>query len=368
VLVATTLLLAGASVAWAWTTSSTNPATSVSGAVLAAPANLSIARTPASGNVCTALTVTWDAVPGANRYKVEGRVGGTAFSTLSPSHTTTSFTYVATFAHRTLFARVTPFIQGSSWEGSPSYAQVTCGIGQIEDLQVTNPCSSSELTWTAPPGATNYDVQRRINGGGLTTISTNQSGTTYSDNGAPLGSGDSVEYRIIPGNGATNGVESNIETIGSWEPFRVTSILLANAGTTGVHNSGDTVTVMFSKPVDTTSMTRSTVYVQRGGGNSGIWLAADNKRPDRAQLGGIITANRVFDRPGNNRAIDGGVAWSASDTTWTWTSTDTTAGPYMDSDVSGSWTVGTQSVQARCAADGSTELTDAPAPSIGGRW
>jgi hypothetical protein len=205
------LLVAG--IAWAWSASTVNTA-QVTAATLTAPGSPSAVRTGGSGNTCTAINVTWSAVPGATSYRVERNVDG-AWVELAPSHVTTSYGDSGTWTHWEIQYRITA--RAGNWTAATSaMASIACGIGDVDDLTYTfaPSCIATQLNWTAPLGpVTGYDVEYRMNAGAWTAVpgATDIAATSFNDTTvyttAPHGD---LEYRVVARNGATTGNASNV--------------------------------------------------------------------------------------------------------------------------------------------------------------
>jgi hypothetical protein len=359
------MLAASAGAAWAWSTVTTNPGNAITGAVLGAPSALATARTPATGNTCTNVDVTWTAAPNADRYLVERQIDGGAWVELATSHATTTYSDATGFTNAFVTWRITPRRSGStSWQGTPATVSRSCGFGNVTDFVVTNPCNSTLLTWTAPPGATEFDIRRQVNGGGWSAeLVANQAATTWTDTTAhPIGA--LVEYQVRPGSGGVDGDWSTASGVSNWDVFRVTSVTFGNTGLEGTYEPGDTVTMVFSKPVATTTMTMNTVRTRNTGGGGNVYIPGDGNNAGATEGGLYAVAAGFFS---NTATITGATAWSNSDRTWTWTGVGA-ATVTMAGSLTGAWSVGTSANSARCAADTSLALGATPAPVPAGRW
>jgi hypothetical protein len=324
---------------------------------LVAPASV----TATTSDTCANVAVTWSAVSGATAYRIERSTVAGAWTAATTTGSVTTWTDTTGLSGTTVTYRVWARHASSGWESASAATSsaLVCGIQNVTDLAVTNPCSSTVLTWSAPTGVTSYDIQRRVNGGAWTPLATDQATTGYTD--ATVHALDAtVEYQVRPGTGTTaNGNWTSSATIAAWKPFYVISVAIANsaAGTLGTLNAGDTVTVAFSKPV-TTGTIASSIVTDSAGGNRGLYLGTTNS--GTSVIGRLLPNTTNF---GANAAYAGTVAWTNANTTWTWTSS--VAGTTMSGSLGAdTWTAGTG---VKCAADGSS-LVAAPAPNASGRW
>ncbi|MCB0878840.1 MAG: hypothetical protein KDC46_07655 [Thermoleophilia bacterium] len=351
-------------VSLAWNSSSSNPSNTVVAGTVGSPTSLAATPTPSSAQPrCTSVDLNWGAAPLADDRRIEVKTAKSSWSVLAASHGSTTYTDSNNYRNYTVTWRVTPVRAGTSWEGPDAQVTLTCGLGEVLDLTVTNDCSTSELAWTAAVNATEYEVQRKIPPASWSTIATAVTTTSYSDPTVhPAGS--RVRYRVRPSDGSSNGRWSSVATIDSWDEFRVVSIVATNGGTANTRDSGDTIQMTFSKPVDTTTMTTTSVVTRRNGNPRGLFLPATSAATGSTEVGQVDTSNNFF---GGNATLAGTVAWSAADTVWTWTSTGAGTGPSMSADLAGGWVLGTAASSARCAADSTTPLA-ATAPTLAGRW
>lgn len=360
VLVMIAFLIGGAAgLVAAWSASTSNPGTGAQALVLAPSANVT-ASTP--GGPCVNVAVSWTAVPGATSFRLESRSNGGPWIIRSASTgNVTSFTDTGPYAIGQLDYRLTSLITGTSWTSASSATsnQLICSlIGPVTNLSATNPCSISSIGWTAAPGANNYDVERRVNGGAWTTLATNQAAATYTDS-TMHANGASVEYRIRPGVGATNGSYSSPAAITDWQSFRVLSIALSNGGVAGTVGPGDQATITFSKPVAPASLPAATsIFLQRNGGQRGIYFASTNTTITNA-IGRVQTPNNTF---GANTTLTGAVNWLSGDTVYQWTRS---AGATTQSGTIAGLPF-TAGGGARCAADNSLQQTSTP--TLSGSW
>ncbi len=348
-------------VAWAGFTSARTASQQLATLQLQPVASASAAATATTATACTSIAVTWSAATGADAYRIQVSVAGGAWTdAIAETGTVTTWIDSATYTNVTVAYRVHARDAGSDWEASVAAQtpSLRCGLPPVTGLAATNPCSSTQLGWTASAGATTYDVQRRINGGAWATIVTDQAGTSYADTTvhAP---GSAVDYQVRPGVGAgLDGDWSTSATIASWDSFRIVSITGTNSGTLGTLNPGDALAVMFSKPALHASITSTSVTVDNAGGGRGLYPASSTAAG--TGIGKLAIAQNKF---GASASYAGTITWSGANSIWTWTST--VAGTTMASAFANeAFTPGTG---VKCAAD-SSALVAPVQPTASGRW
>ncbi|MBC7645475.1 MAG: hypothetical protein H7123_10120 [Thermoleophilia bacterium] len=341
-----------------FTVQTTNPANLLTGFTLPTPA----IPTHSTATACLMIAVSWTAVTGATAYRVEGRTGNGGWTVLTASTGSLTYNDATGYMNRSVFHRVTALISGTTWESTPAIStELTCGIGEVVDLAISNPCSKEAMTWSAPVGANNYDVAYSTTGGApWTPLVTDQATVNYSDIVQHVGA--NVTYQLTPGNGATNGTAvTMLQT--AWNDFSVSNVTFANSGTVATRNAGDTITVTFSKPALTpisgTNLNLTSVVTTR----RIIYLAASSNTAATTQIGLITEGTNTFV---NATIINTGTTTlSADGLTWTWTSLAGTANS-MSQALTGTWSVGTQANFAKCAVDSTT--LRATTPTISGTW
>lgn len=153
-----------AGIAWAvWDVSTVNTA-SITADTIATPGSPAVARTPPTGNGCTSRSVSWTEVPGADGYDVLRNVDG-QWVDAQLDHPASPYNDASPYTNYTIEYRV--LARFENWRSPvPATAEVTCGIGDVDDLVavVAPDCKSTTLTWSAVPGANRYRVQRSVNG------------------------------------------------------------------------------------------------------------------------------------------------------------------------------------------------------------
>jgi hypothetical protein len=361
VLVTGGLLATLGGVAWAAFSSTTSDSQTLATLQLGNATGATASSTSSNTTTCLTTSISWSADPAADAYRVQYREGGGAWIDLvTETGNVTTVSDSLGHTDTTVAYRVYSRDAGSDWEGTtPAVSNsLTCGVSTVSDLAAANPCSSTTLTWTAPAGASSYDVQRRVNSGSWVTLATNQAGTGYTD-ATIHPAGALVEYQVRAGIGTTtDGAWSAIASIGSWQSFHVTSIVAANSGTLGTLNAGDTVTVTFSKPVTTSSISVNSMTLVKNGGTAGMYLGS--AAANTTGIGRLATAAGEF---GSSVTEAGTPSWSGGNTVWTWTSTG--AGSTMTAALANeTFTAGTG---PKCAADASS-LNGSVQPTASGRW
>ena len=139
------------------------------------------------------ITLTWSAVSGAKKYRIQ-RYNGSAWATIatvsSTSYTNTGLSNGTRYNYRVLASA-----DGTSW-GSPSTAANAVTIKRVSapaNLKAVPSNRSVKLTWSAVSGAKKYRIQR-LNGSTWRTIAT-VSSTSYTNTG--LSNGTQYRYRVL---------------------------------------------------------------------------------------------------------------------------------------------------------------------------
>ena len=137
------------------------------------------------------ITITWSAVSGATKYRVQ-RLNGTSWSTVnyptSTSYTDTGLTNGTTYKYRVL-AYV-----NNAWSTASSVVSATPTASTIpQNVKATAGDGKITISWSAVSGATKYRVQR-LNGTSWSTVNYPTS-TSYTDTG--LTNGTTYKYRVL---------------------------------------------------------------------------------------------------------------------------------------------------------------------------
>jgi hypothetical protein len=225
-------------------------------------------------------------------------------------------------------------------------------------------CNDVTLTWTAATGANKYDIRVSRNGGAPTSVTTNVTGTTYSD-AAAYTAGDSLAYQVLPRFNASNGNWSNSSTVTGWDRFKINSIVFTPSGAANNNLAvGESVAITFSKAVKAGTVTNTNIYQTNTGGTRGIWFGATSAAgAGNADIGGIGTSNGLITFTGT---LPGSASFNAGRTVWTWTATSAQASVTSGAYPTTGFTFGASAGAALCNAD-STGL-NTTAPSISGSW
>ena len=128
---------------------------SVSYAAPAAPASVSVIHNESS------LAVSWDASAGAESYRVDySGDGGGSWSTATPKQTGTSLTIGGVDGTTTYTVRVRArnAAGASGWTRSAAARGPRAGPDAVASVSVVHNGTSLGVSWTAPAGATSYDV------------------------------------------------------------------------------------------------------------------------------------------------------------------------------------------------------------------
>ena len=165
-----------------------------------------ISATPGSAQV----TISWDAVPNANGYRVKrGTSSGSYSSTQNVSGgTTTSYTWTG-LTNGTTYYFVVDATAPQSAGNSVNSAQVSAvpTLGVPINLVATPGNAQVSLSWTAVAGASSYQVWRSTtSGSGYTQVGT-PSGTSF--NNGSLTNGTMYYYVVRAVSGATVTANSN---------------------------------------------------------------------------------------------------------------------------------------------------------------
>jgi large repetitive protein len=160
----------------------------------------------------TSADISWSAVAGASSYQVQRSVSGAGnFSVIGANVTGTTMHDSGLTPGASYDYQVIATNAGGNSAPSP-IATVTTVPGQPGLLSTTSKSASEiDLTWTAAPGATSYDVQRGPGGSGTfpTDLGT-VTGTSFADTG--LSAGASFDYQVVPLDAAGAGAPSNTAT------------------------------------------------------------------------------------------------------------------------------------------------------------
>lgn len=189
---------------------------------VAAPTNL----VAVAGNASVSLT--WDAVTGATSYKVFRSLTSGSFSpTPTATVTTTSFNDSG-LANGTTYYYVVKAVVGGVDSAASNQAQAIPYLSPPVAYYAHANGASAVLLWSAPTGATSYNVLRSIVSGGSYSTVPGGSGitaTTFTDSGLTIGT---TYYYVVTAN-YSNGTSANSNQV-SATPIATPTGLAASAG------------------------------------------------------------------------------------------------------------------------------------------
>ncbi|MGN0641532.1 MAG: fibronectin type III domain-containing protein [Huintestinicola sp.] len=164
------------------------------------------------------VTITWDVVTGATKYRVQ-RYNGTAWATIS---TTTATSYAdTTVTNGTEYSyRVLAYVNGA-WSGASSVVKATPKAVIIpQNVKASADSKKVTVTWSAVTGAAKYRVQR-YNGTAWATVITTTA-TSYADTNVT--NGTTYSYRVLAYvNGAWSGASAVVKATPSASVKNVTA-------------------------------------------------------------------------------------------------------------------------------------------------
>ncbi|MGN1120504.1 MAG: leucine-rich repeat protein [Oscillospiraceae bacterium] len=148
------------------------------------------------------VAVTWGAVSGATKYRVQ-RLNGSTWATIA-TPTTATYTDAGLTNGTTYSYRVLSYVDGA-WSGVSAVVKATPASTVPQNVKATAGDKQVTVTWSAVNGATKYRVQR-LNGSTWATVAT-PTAATYTDTG--LTNGTTYSYRVLAQvNGAWSGVSA----------------------------------------------------------------------------------------------------------------------------------------------------------------
>lgn len=315
---------------------------------------------------CLSTVLTWTVPTGATSVRIRRRVDGGAWNTNVANVAAPTATWTDTTVHPA-HATVDYLVEARNGGtvGNVSNQVTVNDFGCLvppTDVAVTESCTSTQLTWTAAPGATEYTVRRRLNGGAWGSAATNVAGTSWTDATAHT-RGTLVEYGLFSENGTL--VDTVLSgTASLYYGWYIQSVEFVNTGTLGTLNVGDQVIVTFSRPVAAGDVTKTQIRTSASGGTTrGVWLAAAGTTAGNTDIGWLRSpANNHF----STGTANGTASFDAARRVWTWTSTS--SGITHAAALQGNaLTVGTSAVRAQCSGN-NANLPTTPLPTLSGRW
>jgi fibronectin type 3 domain-containing protein len=165
------------------------------------PAPLGLAAGGGNGRV----NLTWTAVTGADSYNVKiSTTSGSGYSTTTTS--TTNSASVLSLTNGTPYFFVVSAVN-TAGEGPDSSEAGSTPIPPPSGVSATGGTSQVTVSWTASPGATNYDVRRSTtSGSGYASVGTTAS-TTFNNNSGTT-NGTKYFYVVAALNGPGPGSQS----------------------------------------------------------------------------------------------------------------------------------------------------------------
>jgi hypothetical protein len=315
---------------------------------------------------CLSTVLTWTIPAGANSVVVRRSVNGGAWNTAVATVNAPTATWTDTTqhpAHATVEYLVEARLGGTIGNVSNLVSITDYGcLVPPTNVAVTESCTSTQLTWTAAPGATEYTVRRRLNGGAWASAATNVAGTSWTDNTAHT-RGTLVEYGLFSENGTL--VDTVLSSTASlYYGWYIRSIQFVNTGTLGTLDVGDQVIITFSRPVAAGDVTKTQIRTSASGGATrGAWFASAGTTAGNTDIARLrSSANNHF----STGTANGTAAFDGARRIWTWTSTS--AGITHAANLAGNaLTVGTSAVRAQCSGN-NANLNTTPLPTLSGRW
>jgi murein DD-endopeptidase MepM/ murein hydrolase activator NlpD len=161
----------------------------------------------------TAAKFNWAAVPGAQSYSLETRLGSGAWTAVTGGPWTTTSVTVSGFQANSAYQwRVRSNCAGgvtSAWSAGVGFSTLgnTTGCGAPVNLQASQIGQTSALlSWSAVAGATGYFVQLNTTGVWMSVNTTPATGTTFTLYG--LFANRTYQWRVLPVCGGTQGTPS----------------------------------------------------------------------------------------------------------------------------------------------------------------
>ena len=147
-------------------------------------------------NTSNGIRITWDAVSGAQSYRVYRKTGNSGWSRVAVG-SATSFTDTAV-ANDTVYTYTVRAESGSKLSGYDASGLTYRYLKPPSLASAKASANSITVTWKQVPGAQGYYVYRKVSGGNWSFIKTISSGSTvsYTDNGG-LVSGTTYIYTVL---------------------------------------------------------------------------------------------------------------------------------------------------------------------------
>jgi hypothetical protein len=200
------------------------------------------------------VTLSWNAVPGATSYHVKrATTSGGPYTTVAtvtaPGDTDTGLTNGTTYYY--VISAINAVGEGPNSSQVSATPQPSLPAAPT-NLSATGSNAQVSLTWTAPSGATSYNLKRStVSGGPYSTIQTNIQGTTTTDGTVTNGT---TYYYVVSGvNGAGEG--PNSQQASATPAGTQTALFRVNAGGPAIspYLDNDTLYANGGQPASTTA-------------------------------------------------------------------------------------------------------------------
>ncbi|MCC8182242.1 MAG: Ig-like domain-containing protein [Clostridiales bacterium] len=152
-------------------------------------------------NATSGITVKWNAVSGADSYRVYRKVSGSGWSQIGTS-TSTSYTDT-TAASGTTYIYTVRAVSGSALSGYDSTGITCIRLSTPSLTSATATSSGITVKWGAVTGAKGYRVYRKVSGSGWSRIANISSGSTVSYTDTTGTAGTTYYYTVRAVNGST---------------------------------------------------------------------------------------------------------------------------------------------------------------------
>ncbi|MBO5383584.1 MAG: hypothetical protein J6A30_04720, partial [Ruminococcus sp.] len=137
------------------------------------------------------ITISWSAVSGATKYRVQ-RLNGTTWSTINYP-TATSYVDTAVTAGTTYKYSVFTYVDGAWGKVSSEVSATPVKVTTPQNVKATSGDSKITISWSAVSGSTKYRVQRTTS----TTWSTINYPTAISYVDTNVTAGTTYKYRVL---------------------------------------------------------------------------------------------------------------------------------------------------------------------------
>jgi lactocepin len=161
------------------------------------------------------VTLEWEKIDGAAKYKIYRRVGKTGDYEYYTSTTKTSYTDKDTEAGTVYYYKVKAAHSNSSADSAKS-----AGVGQTcklprPDVSVTTSSGKPKLTWGAVEGASKYEIYRATAKSGTYSLVKTTTGKSFTDKNVTAGTTYYYKVKAIHSNSSATSAYSSIDSIQS---------------------------------------------------------------------------------------------------------------------------------------------------------